>query len=123
MGYEPMYQEVRVGQTRIDVILSGDIHAAEAKAMQQSFDGYIAGGHTLISIDLSGVEFIDGTGLGALVFIHKQIRNKGGHLKIVGLQGEVKELFRLTELDKMLEIDADRSSQPKKNREVGKGRN
>lgn len=100
-----MYQEVRVGPTQIEVVLSGDIFAAEAKAMQQSFAGYIASGHTLISLDLSGVEFIDGTGLGALVSIHKQIRDKGGHLHIVGLQGEVKELFRLTELDKMLEID------------------
>ncbi len=99
-----MYQEVRVGPTHIQVTLSGDIFAAEAKAIQQSLAGYIDSGHALISLNLSGVEFIDGTGLGALVHIHKQIRDKGGHLQIVGLQGEVKELFCLTELDKMLEI-------------------
>ena len=118
-----MYQEVRVGPTQIEVVLSGDIFAAEAKAIQQSLAGYIDSGQTLILLDLSGVEFIDGTGLGVLLSIHKQIRGKGGHLQIAGLQGEVKELFRLTELDKMLEIISDVSSRPRENREVENGRN
>ena len=101
-----MYQEVRVESNRITVILSGDIFAAEAKALQQSLSGYITSGHTRIDLDLSGVAFIDGTGLGVLVSIHKQVRNVGGYLQIVGLQGEVKELFRLTELDKLLQIES-----------------
>ncbi len=100
-----MYQEVRVDNDQLHVALSGDIFAPEAKVMQQSLSAYIADGRRMISLDLSGVDFIDGTGLAALVSIHKQIRDKGGHLQIEGLQGEVKELFRLTELDKMLEID------------------
>lgn len=103
-----MYQEVRVGPSWIEVVLSGDIFAPEAKAIQHSLAGYIDSGHVLISLDLSGVEFIDGNGLGALVYIHKKIRDKGGQLQIMGLQGEVKELFRLTELDKMLEIVSDK---------------
>ena len=99
-----MYQEVRIGLDQITVVLSGDIFATEAKVIQQSLSGYITCGHTRILLDLSGVAFIDGTGLGILVLIHKQIRKVGGHLLIVGLQGEIKELFRLTELDKLLEI-------------------
>jgi anti-anti-sigma factor len=105
MEQDRMYQEVRVDNDQLHIALSGDVFAPEAKAMQQSLFGYIADGHRMISLDLSGVNFIDGTGLAALVSIHKQIRDKGGHLQIAGLQGEVKELFRLTELDKMLEID------------------
>ena len=101
-----MYQEVRVEPDQITVVLSGDIFATEAKAIQQSLSGYITSGHTRISLDLSCVTFIDGTGLGVLVSIHKQVRNVGGYLQIVGLQGEVKELFRLTELDKLLQIES-----------------
>ena len=105
-----MYQEVRIGLDQITVVLSGDIFATEAKAIQQSLSGYITSGHTRISLDLSCVTFIDGTGLGILVSIHKQIRNVGGHLQIVGLQGEIKDLFRLTELDKLLEIITEKNS-------------
>ena len=103
-----MYQEVRVGSDRITVVLSGDVFATEAKALQQSLSSYITSGHTRIDLDLSGVAFIDGTGLGVLVSIHKQVRIVGGYLQIVGLQGEVKELFRLTELDKLLEIESNK---------------
>lgn len=106
MENERMYQEVRVESNRITVVLAGDVFAAEAKALQQSLSGYITSGHTRIALDLSNVTFIDGTGLGVLVSIHKQVRNVGGYLQIVGLQGEVKELFRLTELDKLLQIES-----------------
>lgn len=108
-----MYQEVHVDNNQLHIALSGDIFAPEAKSMQQSLLGYIADGHTAISLDLSGVEFIDGTGMWVLVSIHTQIRQAGGNMKIAGLQGEVKELFRLSELDKMLEIDFDKESAEK----------
>ena len=108
-----MYQEVHVDNDQLQIALSGDIFTPEAKVMQQSLLGYIADGHTSISLDLSGVGFIDGTGMWTLVSIHTQIRQAGGNMKIAGLQGEVKELFRLTELDKMLEIDLDKESAEK----------
>ena len=103
-----MYQEVRVESNWITVVLAGDVFAAEAKVLHQSLSGYITSGHNRIALDLSSVTFIDGSGLGVLISIHKQVRNVGGYLQIVGLQGEVKELFRLTELDKLLEIESNK---------------
>lgn len=99
-----MIQVVTVTPKQIQVVLSGDICAEEAKALKKKLLGYIDSGHLFISIDLSKVDLIDGNGLGALVFIHKQAMEKEGHVGIKGLQGNIKELFELAQLNKVLDI-------------------
>ncbi|MGO9982871.1 MAG: STAS domain-containing protein [Rhodomicrobium sp.] len=46
-----------------------------------------------VVLDLSKVEFVDSSGLGALVFLHKRLVSKGHKLKIVGLKGQPLQLF------------------------------
>ena len=99
-----MIQVVTVTPKQIQVALSGDLCAEEAKALKNNLLGYIDSGHPFISIDFSKVDYIDGNGLGALVFIHRQAMDKKGHLEIKGLQGNIKELFELAQLNKVLAI-------------------
>lgn len=46
-----------------------------------------------VILDFSKVEFVDSSGLGALVFLHKRLTAKGHKLKIVGLRGQPLQLF------------------------------
>jgi anti-sigma B factor antagonist len=46
-----------------------------------------------VFLDLSKVEFIDSSGLGALVFLHKRLVAKGHKLKVIGLKGQPLQLF------------------------------
>ncbi len=46
-----------------------------------------------IILDFSKVEFVDSSGLGALVFIHKQLVSNGHKLRVVGLRGQPLQLF------------------------------
>jgi anti-anti-sigma factor len=46
-----------------------------------------------VILDLSKVEFVDSSGLGALVFLHKRLVSKGHRLKVVGLRGQPLQLF------------------------------
>ncbi|ABR32855.1 MULTISPECIES: STAS domain-containing protein [Clostridium] len=48
--------------------------------------------------------FIDSTGLGALVAVYKKCAEKNGSIKLKGLKPEVEKLFKLTRLDKVFEI-------------------
>ena len=61
-------------------------------------------GHKTFIIDLGGVDYIDSSGLGTLVAIHKRALQNGGSVVIKGLHGLVKDLFELTRLDKVFEI-------------------
>jgi anti-sigma B factor antagonist len=46
-----------------------------------------------VQLDLSKVEFVDSSGLGILVFLHKRLVSNGHKLKILGLKGQPLQLF------------------------------
>lgn len=61
-------------------------------------------GHTNLIFNFSQCDFIDSTGLGALVSIYKKCAEKDGSIKLKSLKPEVEKLFKLTRLDKVFEI-------------------
>ena len=54
--------------------------------------------------NFSECNFIDSTGLGALVSIYKKCVEKGGSIKLKTLKPDVEKLLKLTRLDKVFEI-------------------
>ncbi len=57
-----------------------------------------------VVVDLSNVEFVDSSFLGALVAGLKRATMRDGDLKIVGLQPPVRSMFELTRLYRIFEI-------------------
>lgn len=99
-----MIQEVTVTPQKLLVVWTGIFDAAESAKIQQGLIDYIYQGNRMISIDLSGIEYIDAAGLGVLVSINKVAMKNGGHVEIRGLHGMGKDLFELTRLDKVFDI-------------------
>lgn len=62
-----------------------------------------------IDVDLSATTFIDSSGLGALVALHKTACSRGGVLRLLRPQPSVRQLLELTRLHRVFEIlrDAD----------------
>jgi anti-sigma B factor antagonist len=67
-------------------------------------------GDKRIVLNLSGVDFVDSSGLGELVRTHTSVRHHGGQLKIASPSKNVADLFRMTKLDRVLEIEPDEAS-------------
>lgn len=61
------------------------------------------GFHNMI-IDLSAVEFVDSSGLSALLVANRLCNEKNGSLVITGLNANVKKLTQISQLDKVLHI-------------------
>lgn len=61
-------------------------------------------GHENFIFNFSECDFIDSTGLGALVAIYKKCAEKDGSIKLKSLKPEVEKLFKLTRLDKIFTI-------------------
>jgi len=99
-----MIREVVVVPDQLQLILTGNITKEEVTLLRERISLYIDRGHQELSIDLEGVTNIKTAMLEALVAIHNGLENKGGHMKIVGLKGEVKKIFELVHLDKVLDI-------------------
>jgi anti-sigma B factor antagonist len=56
----------------------------------------------LVVIDLSGTEFVDSSGLGALVACLKTARQAGGDLRLAAPSEQVSMVLGLTNLDRVL---------------------
>jgi anti-sigma B factor antagonist len=78
------------------------LNMVSAPRLASVVGGLIAAGRTRIVIDLSGTEFIDSSGLGALVSCLKKTRQAGGDLRIAGPTQHVLTVFKLTNLDRVL---------------------
>ncbi len=51
-----------------------------------------------IIVDLSDLEFLDSTGLGALIGAHKRAGEHGGAVRLVAQEGQILRLLRITGL-------------------------
>jgi anti-sigma B factor antagonist len=99
-----MLQDITVVDNKVLAILSGSIYLEEAAQLREDLLEYIESGHATFLIDLEGVDYIDSSGLGTLVALQKRALRQGGSIQIKGLNGLVKELFELTRLNKVFDI-------------------
>ena len=76
----------------------------EVATFRMKINKLIEEGHTNFIFNFSQCDFIDSTGLGALVSIYKKCAEKDGSIKLKSLKSEVEKLFKLTRLDKVFEI-------------------
>jgi len=58
-----------------------------------------------IVLDLSGVSYIDSSGLGAIVGIYLAVSRAGGELKVSNAQPRIRDLFQITKLSAVFEND------------------
>jgi anti-sigma B factor antagonist len=84
--------------------LSGRLDAQGGPTLRELWQEYNDQGVNSVLVDLHDVEFIDSIGISALVTGLKQMRAKGGDLKLIGLQPSARAIFELMMLDKVFEI-------------------
>lgn len=89
------YLIVAVQNPRLDARIAPDFKSA--------MSGFIAQGRRHIVLDLSRVNLIDSSGLGAIVAALKHM-NGAGTLSISGLRDSTLTLFRLTRMDRVFEL-------------------
>jgi anti-sigma B factor antagonist len=64
-------------------------------------------GHVHLLVDLTGVEFLDSSGLGALVRALTNSQKEGGQTKLLHAGPQVLKLLEMTKLDSVFEIHSD----------------
>ena len=77
---------------------AGELDISTASNLRERFADLIADGHYHFVVDLQGVEFLDSTGLGALVGGLKRVEPHDGSFQLVCTQEHVLEIFRITGL-------------------------
>lgn len=82
--------------------LDGKLNMVSAPHLRQEVHSAVAAGNSKVVIDLSAVDFIDSSGLGALINGLKSTRQAGGDLRIAGPTEQVRLVLELTNMDRVL---------------------
>ena len=91
------------GQDLVIVVAAPRIDAVQAIEFKEKFRAAVAQSDARVVLDLSAVNFIDSSGLGALVASMKAL-GATRKLELCGLRGNVEKVFRLTRLDSVFKM-------------------
>ncbi|AEI11457.1 STAS domain-containing protein [Cellulomonas gilvus] len=80
----------------------GRLTMASAGELKALVERTVAGGRTLVVVDLGQTEFMDSSGLGALVGGLRSARTAGGDLRIARAGDQVLTVLELTTMDRVL---------------------
>jgi anti-sigma B factor antagonist len=90
------------------VVMKGRITVGtEATALRDTVAALNTDGTRSLVFNLAGVDYIDSTGLGALVMSASTLRKSGGNVKLVNLNRRTIELLVMTKLATIFEIFTD----------------
>jgi anti-sigma B factor antagonist len=88
------------------LVLSGRLDLASGTALKEQIKSAFEKNKTSVHLNLAEVDFINSSGLGALVSIMKEIRIRKGRLTMSNLASYVQEIFEITQLSHIFEIFA-----------------
>ncbi len=88
----------KVGEVAI-VDLNGKITLGENTGiLRDELRSLLSQGVKNIVLNMAGVSYVDSAGLGELVGAYTTATNQGGSLKLLNLQGKMKDLMQITKL-------------------------
>jgi anti-sigma B factor antagonist len=97
-------QSITAGTDCAALRVAGEIDVYSAPQLREHVIKLIDNGTRHIVVDLRDVEFLDSTGLGALVGSLKRVREQDGSLALVATAGKILTVFRVTGLIRVFEL-------------------
>jgi anti-sigma B factor antagonist len=92
----------------VDILsLKGRLTVGEASTVREKVNAVAAAGRFNVLLNLEHVEYIDSTGLGAMVICFTSLKKAGGALKLVNPNKRNVELLLLTKLHTIFEVFSD----------------
>ena len=89
--------------------ISGRLNAVNVHLLKKKFQKFYPEENSFV-FDLSGLEYLDSTGLGGIVSCLKTATNSNGDVKIACLQNKTKMVFEITRAYKIFDIFEDVNS-------------
>ena len=104
------------GPLKIKVETTGDISVLSLagkmtlgdgdRLLREALEMLLASGQERVILDMLDVGMLDSAGLGEVVACSRRVTKGGGDLKLV-LRGKILDLFRMTRLDRVLDVHDD----------------
>jgi anti-sigma B factor antagonist len=82
--------------TLLDV--SGRLTSFETGALRDSISRLLIEGRRDIVLNLSGLKYLDSSGIGELARVYVMVVKQSGQMKVVGLSSKIEEVLKVTQL-------------------------
>lgn len=86
--------------------LEGELDTYNCGQLRSTLVEHVEEGKNRIIVDMTGVEYIDSTGLGSLVGGLKRVSEHGGVMRIVCRNPQILKVFEITSLNKVFPMYA-----------------
>jgi anti-sigma B factor antagonist len=86
------------------VMLAGELDTSNVSRIYEVFAELTGTGVRHIALNLAELEFVDSTGLSAIIALHKRTQQLGGELIIFSPKPAVRNLFVVTGINEYLDI-------------------
>ena len=87
----------------IFVIRNASLQGSTVKSLRNELRGLVAPGRKLV-LQMAGVHNVDTQGAGVILEIARTLRELGGNIRLVGLQGRVAAYFELLRMNRSVDI-------------------
>lgn len=81
-----------------------ELVAANSFTFRDQLRATMCEGQRYIEIDLSDIHFIDSSGLGALIGLHKSTRVRNGVVRLLNPTPQVEQILKLTRTNRLFEV-------------------
>jgi anti-sigma B factor antagonist len=89
----------------VDARLGGDLDIVTSDDVKRELATVFDSGVTSLCLDLSDVRFVDSSGLGTLVALHRYAESAGARFSVRKVPTQVQRLFEITRLHDLLTIE------------------
>jgi anti-sigma B factor antagonist len=90
--------------TTLSIAAPAEITASSAQSFRKFVLGLYKAQHVDMDLDMRSTTFIDSSGLGSLISLHKHMAERGGRIKLLNPRQSVLQLLELTRMHKIFEI-------------------
>jgi anti-anti-sigma factor len=103
--------EIRIPRARVVVLdLAGELHGDAREDLETAYADAAARDPQTIVLNLSGVRYIDSSGIALLVGLLARARRDGRELSAYGLSDHYREIFAITRLSEFIHVHDDEPS-------------
>ena len=88
-----------------NVDINGELDVAGADKVKTHLNGLIEERPVDIKMDFTNLEYIDSTGLGALIGVLKRLKVNDKDIYVLNARKNVKKIFSITGLDKIFKVE------------------
>ncbi|MET7707333.1 STAS domain-containing protein [Micromonospora sp. NPDC005189] len=94
----------RQGRIGTVVEVAGDVDMSTTPELRDQLRQLVESGARVVVVDLTGVGFMDSSGLGVLVVAYKDLRERDGWLALAGVSRAVRTVLSITSVDRVIGI-------------------